>query len=119
MFRLRRGGTGVNAWHAHEVAHDAVTNKAALDRYHHVGVVKVPARVLSEWRAANRNKSGGDRLMPGYSPQMVYACLTKTHFLHCLTLAMEGMRALFNKGVTGIDFADSDEWKSVREDADL
>ena len=48
-----RGGSGISPYHVPEVAHDALTHKVSLFRYHNIDVVKVPSSALDRWRAAN------------------------------------------------------------------
>ena len=114
-----RGGAGVIPYHVHEVAHDCLTNKVALYRYDHVDIVKVPLPVLAHWRAANKTKCLQNTLMPGFAPNIAYACLTKTHFVHALRLGAEGGRTLYNAGKIALNFPDSPELSAIREDGVL
>ena len=47
----------------HEVAHDAMTNKVSLFRYHNIDVVKVPSTALESWHSANKAKAEQEKLM--------------------------------------------------------
>ena len=116
---LNRGGAGIDPFHVHEVAHDAATNKVQLARYHQVDVVKVPQRFLDDWRAANRLKCQGNALMPAFSPTMVYATLTKTHFTHAMKLGAEGNRSLNNNNIVPLAYAENEEWVGIRDDGIL
>ena len=115
---LNRGCAGINPYHVHEVAHDALTNKVSQFRYHSVDVVKVPTAALDSWRAANKAKAEQNKLMPAFSQSMAYACLTNTHFTHAMKLG-SGDRTLFNDGKTVIKYADTNEWRATREDGVL
>jgi len=116
---LNRGGAGLIPYHAHEVAHDCLSNNVSLQRYNFVEVVKVPAAALEDWRSANRQKALTDKLMPAFTPKMAYACLGKTHFCHALKLGGEPGRTLMNEGKVPLTFPDNAEERAVREDGVL
>jgi hypothetical protein len=77
-----RGNVGICPYHAHEIAWDCMSNKVKTNRYKHVDIVLIPQDKLVDWRNQNKIKCNGDALMPKYSPTMLYASLTKTHFSH-------------------------------------
>ena len=91
-----RGGVGCQSYHVHEVAFDCKTHKTKLSRYEHVAVVEVPSSALQGIRDANRELCQGDALMPRFSSEIQYICVSKTHFVHCHKLAKDGNRYLFN-----------------------
>ena len=102
-----RGGIGASGHHVHEVAHDIVTNKTKLNRYSHCKLVKIPDESLSRIREANKLKCQHDALMPQFSDDITYVCVTKTHFIHALKLVKDGGRKLFDK-LTPIVLKDDD-----------
>ena len=112
-----RGGLGISPYHNHEVAWDCVANGVKLNRYGHVDVVRLPANKLEAFRETNRNRCASEALMPTFSEEMVYGCLTKTHFVHSQKLANhEGKRTLFDEGKVAIAFAEHDEEaRAIRE----
>lgn len=113
---LNRGNQGLSPSHAHEVAHSSL-NGILANRYRCVDVVRVPADQLEAWRLINKNKCDNDALMPKYSSDMCFACLTKTHFTHGVKLSEDGNRSLFNKGTIPIQFNPAGvEAKKIRED---
>ena len=113
-----RGGAGLLPYHVHEVAHDCMTNHIHLQRYHEVEVVKVPAKALASWRAANKAKCEAEPLMPAYSPNMAYACLTHTHFTHAMKLG-EGGGTLFNDKRIPIIYKPTAEQQAISENGVL
>ena len=104
-----RGGMGALGHHVHEIAHDCMSNKTNLDRYHHVQIIEVPDAFLQQVREANKVKCKNDPLMPNYSPDMKYICLGKTHFVHAQKLAADGGRTLYNQNHTPITWQESDK----------
>ena len=114
-----RGGAGILTYHAHEVAHDMLTNGIKEQRYHNIEVVRVPLKDLEDWRSANLAKCERDQAMPSYSPKMIYACLTGTHLTHALKLGSTGDRTLFNDGKVLIKYEDTEEYHEIRENGVL
>ncbi len=115
-----RGGLGVAGYHSHEVAQDIMVNKMKTERYGAVNVVRVPDERLTAWREANLRKCECDALLPAFSPDMRYACLSKTHFTHANKLGKEGGRMLFNTGKVRIAWQDGDaEARTTRDEGPL
>ena len=94
---FNRGSSGIISHHIHEVAFDCVTNKVSRRRYNHVDIVEIPDGKLKEIKDACRERSQQDSLMPKFSENIKYVCLTKTHFTHAQKLALDGNRCLFNE----------------------
>jgi hypothetical protein len=108
FWHMNRGGLGIASRHAHEVAHDVKTHKTNEERYGKVELVEIPNKYLTEVREANRKRCAADALMPRYSPEIKYICLTKTHFVHAQKLANDGNRSLLNQGKIDIVLRDDD-----------
>ena len=84
-----RGGFGLSAAHAHEVAWDCLANKR--QRYGHVDLVEIPPKKRAKIQQANKRKSEASNLMPQCAPD-IYVRWSMTHFVHARKLAkdMEG-----------------------------
>ena len=80
--------------------------------------MKVPSTALESWRSANKAKAEQDKLMLAYSPSMSFACVTNTHFTHAMKLG-GGDRTLFSDGRTVLKFAETSEWKAIRDEGIL
>ena len=102
-----RGSLGITPFHAHEIANDRLVNGTCLRRYNFAKVV-VLGNKGDAVRDANRLKSY-DPLMPKYTPEIQYGCMTLTHFTHSQRLAEEGGRSLFNLEQHMIKWKDGDE----------
>ena len=114
-----RGGLGCSGHHVHEVAWDMMANKIRPERYRHVAVLRVPLSMLPHFREKNANKAAADSLMPQCAANMVYACLTKTHFTHACKLGFEG-RTFFNEGKVKVAWRASDnEARAICDDGPL
>ena len=100
------------------MAHDCITNHIQLQRYHQINVVKVPANRQESWRAANKAKCEMEPLMPAYSPNMAYACLTHTHFTHAMKFNGGG-GTLFNDKLTAIKYKPTPEQQAIAENGVL
>ena len=110
-----RGGTGIIPYHVHEVAHDVQTNTLKISRYDHVKVIKIPAKDLEYVRTVNKQKCL--TATPGLAPastDIVYAVLTKTHFVHACKLAARGDATLFDNGTDQVKFV-GQEWDAIQE----
>ena len=103
-----RGGVGVSAYHAHEVAWDCKSNKTKASRYNHIDIVEIPAKDKERILQINKEKCESDPLMPRFSAKSEYVCAGKTHFVHAQKLAKDGGRTLFNDGKTPIKWRDDD-----------
>ena len=114
FMQCNRGGMGCSGHHAHEVAHDCLQNKVKLFRYDPVCVVRIPDKLLVEFREVNKHKCATDPFMPLFSPSMVYGLLMKTHFTHACKLAKDGGRTLYNQGTQKLTFA-GEEWGKILE----
>ena len=99
-----RGGLGIAPTHVHEIAEDGCSNGIKLSRYQHVDVVRMSGENLQRTREANRLRCAADPLMPAFSPNIEFICLTKTHFAHALKLDQQGGRSLYNQGKVPIIF---------------
>ena len=105
-----RGGLGNNSHHVHEVANDVMANTTRLQRYQCVDIVEIPTNMLEWIHKVNRTKCESDALMPRFSADIKYVCVTKTHFVHAQKLAKEGTHFLFNQMEAGaIRWQDTDE----------
>ena len=62
FLQSNRGGQGLSAQHAHEVA-DSCRDGVKEHRYVNAFVVKVPANNLAAWRGPNQRKYENDALM--------------------------------------------------------
>ena len=91
-----RYGLGIGSSHVHEVAH-ACQAGVSQHKYRAVDVIRVPEKALAEFRAVNKKKCESDKLMPKFSPEMKFACLSRTHFTHALKLNSDGARTLYNE----------------------
>ena len=74
----------------------------------HVDLVEIPSERLQQIRDVNRERCGGDALMPRFSADIVYVCVSKTHFVHGQKLAKDGNRFLFNENKMAISWQDDD-----------
>ena len=83
---INRSGLGVSGYHVHEVVASIQADGLSRRRYRDAAVVRVPAQRMDEFRAFNKRMCEGDDLLPGFSPEMRYAVLTKNHFVHALKL---------------------------------
>ena len=55
--------------------------------------------------------------MPRFSPEMKFACLTRTHFTHACKLNSDGARKLYNEEAGAlIDFNDNQEIRKIMEE---
>ncbi len=110
-----RGGTGIVPYHVHEVAHDVHTNSLRMSRYDHVKAVKIPAKDLEHVRKVNAQRclTAAPSLAPA-STDIVYAVLTKTHFVHACKIAARGGVTLFDNGQDQFKF-DGKEWDAIQE----
>jgi len=84
-----------------------------------VEVVKVPQHELTAWRTANKMKCASNPLLPCFSPDMKYACLTKTHFTHAIKLGLEGHRSLRNQGSFPLVYENTQEWNEITANGPL
>ena len=93
-----RGHLGVSGHHTHEVAWDCLSNGIKLKRYNAIDVVEVPMDELASFRKENAKKARDDPLLPNCDgSKLLYAALTKPHFLHTGKLGSEKGRYLFNE----------------------
>ena len=104
LLQFNRGGLGISPKHVHEVARSCQKDGVRKNRYHVVDVVPVPSLALEQWRLANKHKCESSALMPKFSAEMSYACITRTHFTHAQKLNADGNRTLFNANDTQINF---------------
>ena len=81
-----RSGLGLSGFHVHEVATSIKEDCLSRRRYREATVVRVPPHALDEFRASNKRMCESDDLLPPYSPEMRYACLTKNHFVSAVKL---------------------------------
>ena len=97
-----RCGLGLCSSHVHDVAWscNGANKGVVLVRYTVVNLVRVPADQLESFRELNKDKCESDSFMPRFSPEMKYACLTKSHFCHAMKLREDGGRYLYNDGKT-------------------
>ena len=102
-----RGGLGITPFHSHEIAADRMVNKTNLRRYNYAKVV-VLGKHQAAVREANRLKCF-DPLMPRYSDEIRYGCVTLTHFTHSQKLREDGDRSLYNKNQHIIKWKENDE----------
>ena len=101
------GSLGITPFHAHEICNDRMVNGTSLRRYGYAKVV-ILGEKADEIRKANKIKCY-DPLMPNFSPEMKYGCLTLTHFTHSQKLREDGGRSLFNQEKHMIKWRDGDE----------
>ena len=92
-----RGGVGINTRQVHHVAGDIMFNKCRIQRYDHVDIAGVPEPMFSEFKWVNKARCDGDPLLPAFSPDMRYASVTKTHFIHACKLCSVGTHILRNE----------------------
>lgn len=92
-----RGGLGISSYHVHEVAADCKANKTKIKRYGCVDIVEIPSERMEEIKDKCRERSKQDPLMPKFSEDAEYVCMTKTHFTHAQKLAQDGNRFLQNE----------------------
>ena len=90
-----RGSLGITPYHAHEICNDRMVNGTSLRRYSYAKVVLLGDKA-DEIREINRKKCY-DPLMPKFSPEIKYGCLTLTHFTHSQKLKEDGGRSLYNQ----------------------
>ena len=111
-----RYGLGINSEHVHELAH-ACQEGVRQHKYGAVDVIRVPAKALDQFRDVNKKKCENDKLMPRFSPEMKFACLTRTHFTHACKLNSDGARKLYNEEAGAlIDFNDNQEIRKIMEE---
>ena len=92
-----RGGIGFLSAHVHEVATDCMVNKVKRNRYHHVDVVKIPAKFLQEVRSVNATRFKSDPFAPRCPTEGIeYVAMTKTHFCLAHKLCKEGGLSLIH-----------------------
>ena len=111
-----RAGCGLNPRHVHEVAADCLANITKQSRYKHVDIIEIPAHLKEKILKANATMCESDPLMPKFSPDIKYVCVTKTHFTHAQKLAKDGNRALFNNGARIIWQKDDGEGRDILND---
>ena len=119
-----RGGLGIAPYHSHEIAWGMMGEKTKLQRYAHVDVVEIPESLKRQYHEVNRAKCEGDVLMPKYSKNIKYVCVSKTHFVHAQKLCQDGAagskRCLFNQGQVPIEWrADDGEGRAIITDGPL
>ena len=102
MWPGNRGNTGICPFHVHEVANDIVLNDTCQDRYHHICLVKIPTEKLEAVRLFNKRITALNPLLPPFSEDMEYVCITKTHFTFAQKVIDQGTRYLFDNA-TGQD----------------
>ena len=111
-----RGHMGVSGHHVHEVAGSCIGG-IKLCRYKQVDIVRVPQQSVEAWREANKLKCEPDALMPKFTHQMRYACLSKTHFTHANKLKMDSNRTFLDEGKIKITCEnDTKEGQKIQED---
>ena len=76
-----RRGMGICPSHVHEVVLDCLANTTKVFRYKYVELVKLSAEQITLVRECNKQKCEASNLMPAYSPNTQYGCLSKTHFV--------------------------------------
>jgi hypothetical protein len=101
-WECNRGGGGVSPHHVQEVAHGTQSHKTKLSRYDYVSLIEFNNEDRQRHLHLNRERCETDELMPKFSPDIQYVCVTKTHFVHALKLMKDGGRTVFNLDNIGI-----------------
>ena len=79
----------------HEVAQHLMMTQSMCDDY--VSVVEIPHYKLQEVHDLIRGTCKADLLLPQFSPDIKYVCITKQLFVNAHKLAKEKTRTLFNR----------------------
>ena len=91
---MNRSGLGLSGFHVHEVVNDIMKNGFSTRRYREVTAVRVPPQGMAEFISFNKRLCEGDDLLPGFSPDIKFACLTKNHLAHAVKLFEAGTHVL-------------------------
>jgi len=112
FYQDHRCSLGISSHHCHAIAWDCMEKTTQLQSYVQVDLVIIPFEMRESILAANREKCASDPLMPRFSPDMKYVCVSKTHFTHAQKLFYDSMflypRYLFNAGNLVIKLQDDD-----------
>ena len=103
-----RGGEGVCPHHVHELAHHIKNEMTQVQRYQYVDLIKIPKDSLQKVLKFNCDRCEADPLMPRFSSEIRYVCITKTHFVHAQKLAKDGTHTLYNRGEDPVRWHDAD-----------
>ena len=103
-----RGGEGVCPHHVHELAHHIKNEMTQVQRYQYVDLIKIPKDSLQKVLKFNCDRCEADPLMPRFSLEIRYVCITKTHFVHAQKLAKDGTHTLYNRGEDPVRWHDAD-----------
>jgi hypothetical protein len=105
---MNRGGEGVCPHHVHELAHHIKNEMTQVQRYQYVDLIKIPKDSLQKVLKFNCDRCEADPLMPRFSSEIRYVCITKTHFVHAQKLAKDGTHTLYNRGEDPVRWHDAD-----------
>ena len=87
---------GICPSHVHEVALGCLANTTKVSRYNYVEVVRLSAEQISLVRVCNKQKREASNLMPAYSPNIQYGCVSRTHFVFAHKLGKDATPTLYN-----------------------
>ena len=96
LSETNRGGEGVCPRHVHELAHHIKNEMTQVQRYQYVDLIKIPKDSLQKVLKFNCDRCEADPLMPRFSSEIRYVCITKTHFVHAQKLAKDCTHTLYN-----------------------
>ena len=102
MWPGNRGNTGICPHHVHEVFNAIVLTDTCQDRFDHISLVKIPKDSLAAVRLSNKKMTEMNPLLPPFTEDMEYVCITKTHFTFAQKVIGQGTRHLFDNA-TGQD----------------
>ncbi len=108
FWEFNRGSGWVCPHHVHELAHHIKNEMTQVQRYQYVDLIKIPKDSLQKVLKFNCDRCEADPLMPRFSLEIRYVCITKTHFVHAQKLAKDGTHTLYNRGEDPVRWHDAD-----------
>ena len=98
----------IEASHLHGVARMCAAMGATQPLGRHVDLAEIPSDHLQEVLNAIHAACEAEPLMPGFTPNIKYVCISQVHFVYAHKLAKEGSRTLYNDGLSPIKWLESD-----------
>ena len=105
---MNRDGLGVSSDLTQFLASDIKDKMTQRQRYEYVDLIKIPKESLQKVLKFNCDRCEADPLMPRFSLEIRYVCITKTHFVHAHKLAKDGTHTVYNRGEDPIRWRDAD-----------